>query len=77
MWCVDWVEHAIDTNGAKYLLTPRNDMNYVAYHSLDVGTVWTLLLLTALLLVYGVLRLVWFVLRLIISFLIPKKQKQH
>jgi hypothetical protein len=71
------VEHAIDTDGAKYLLTPRNEMNYFAYHSIDVGLVWTSLLLGALLLVYGVLRLKWLVLRSIIGLVIPGKQKQH
>eukprot|EP00884_Botryococcus_braunii_P002179 jgi/Botrbrau1/11962/Bobra.341_1s0027.1 len=73
----DWVEHAIDTNGAKYLLSPRNDMSYIAYHSLDVVAVWHVIILSAVLLVCCILRVVWLILRAGLGLVLPKKLKQH
>lgn len=75
--CADWVEYAIDTEGAKHLLTPRNEMSYFAYHSIDVGTAWALIIALALLLVVLLLRLVWLLLSTMVKLVIPNKQKQH
>lgn len=75
--CADWVEYAIDTDGAKHLLTPRNEMSYYAYHSIDVGVVWATLIALLLLLVALLLRLFWSVLYTLAKLIVPTKQKQH
>lgn len=42
MHIADWIEHAMETEGAAYLRPPLDDLSFITQHSLDVILFWVL-----------------------------------
>lgn len=70
----DWIEHVLATGGEAYLMTPEDDLSFVARHNVDVIATYFGGVAAA---VFGAWKLLGTLMRCVVTLLGSNKVKAH